>query len=89
LAVNTNPKPSWLSATASSPPPAACRSLELARFAAALLSQPLEKPADAIELELHHVLQRERKPAATVLVIEQAEDALPELIGIDGREQAI
>ena len=71
----------------SSPPPR--RGLERARFPLALLAEPLKEPGDPVQVEVHHIRQGELEPAATVLVVEQPEDALPQLIGLDDREQAI
>jgi hypothetical protein len=69
--------------------PAPRRGRELAGFLVTLLPEPFEEPPDAIEIELHHVLERERQAAAAVLVIEQLEEALPELVRIDRRKQSI
>jgi hypothetical protein len=72
-----------------SPPSAPGRCCELAGFLVALLAEPLKQPPDAVQIEVHHVLERERQPTAAVLVIEQLEDALPELVLVDRGEQAI
>jgi hypothetical protein len=58
-------------------------------FLLALLPQPFEQPAHPLEVEVHHVVQRELEPAASVLVIKQAEDPLPQLVGVERREQAV
>ena len=71
------------------PPSTSSGLLELAGFLLALLTEPLEQPAHPVEVELHHVSERQVEAAAAVLVIEQPEEALPQLVDFDAWKQAI
>jgi hypothetical protein len=71
--------PSWLSKWL--PPSTSSGLLELAGFLLALRAEPLEQPANSVEVELHHIGEGQVEAAAAMLVIEQPEEALPQLVG--------